>query len=125
MSDISESLLTGGLKALRVATEAFSPGRIVASGVRAGWQICAGPPSPSFGSSFAWTLTSAVATAAALRAGGRLASPLATRGLQAADAGARNGFLPATDEGQELRFMGANGAGLLDVTALLRQVHIW
>ena len=109
MSDISESLLTGGLKGLRVETEAFSPGRIVASGVRGGPQSCAGSLLPSFGCSLlpslAWTLTSAVAAAAALRAGGRLVSPVATRGWHAARAGIRKGFLPATDEGHELRFM--------------------
>ena len=105
ISDISESLLTGGLNGLRVETEAFSPGTIVASGVRGGPQSGVGSLLPSPGCSLAWTLTSAIAAPAALRAGGRLASPLATRGWHAARAGARNGFLPATDEGQALRFI--------------------
>ena len=78
ISDISESLLTGGLNGLRVETEAFSPGMIVASGVRGGPQSGVGSLLPSLGCSLAWTLTSAIAPPAALRAGGRLASSSAS-----------------------------------------------
>ena len=105
ISDISESFLTGGLNGLRVETEAFSPGAIVASGVRGGPQSCAGSLLPSLvGSSLACTLTSANAAPAALRAGGRT-SPLAL--ATAPDGrGTMNGFLPpARVEGHALRFM--------------------
>ena len=105
ISDISESLLTGGLNGLRVEAEAFSPGTIVASGVRGGPQSGVGSLLPSLvGSSLAWTLMSASAAPAALRAGGRT-SPLA-QGHAPAGRGTENGFLPpARAEGHALRFM--------------------
>ena len=68
ISDISESLLTGGLNGLRVEAEAFSPGTIVASGVRGGPQSGVGSLLPSLvGSSLAWALTSASAALASAR----------------------------------------------------------
>ena len=118
ISDISESLRTGGLNGLRVEAEAFSPGTIVASGVRGGPQSGVGSLLPSLvGSSLAWTLTSASAAPAALRAGGRT-SPLAQGHAAPAGRGTANGFLPpARAEGHALRFMrvsealGRAGAG--------------
>ena len=106
ISDISESLRTGGLNGLRVEAEAFSPGTIVASGVRGGPQSGVGSLLPSLvGSSLAWTLTSANAAPAALRAGGRT-SPLAQGHAAPAGRGTVNGFLPpARAEGHALRFM--------------------
>ena len=106
MSASSDPGLTGALKGLRVAVDAFSPS--APSGTRGGpvSAIGCGPSESSF---LACVLTSDVAAVAALRAGGRLCSVV--RGWPLALAGGTKGFLFARADGQALRFIDANERG--------------
>ena len=107
-------MLTGGLNGLRVETEAFSPGMIVASGVRGGPQSCVVPVrAVAVPRVLACVDLDECHRCARCPASGWAARVAARDARLAEERRWRKecGFLPATEEGQALRFISGSTHG--------------